>query len=266
MQCFWLFRKYRQEQGWITTPLGKRLNLPAMKDPECIPYAATGYFSPLIQDYLAQAEKLQPFYGQFPLAENFAALLKAKAQHFGRESRQRLVSVLRDQYAEVGLRAEPEAAWWQNIEALSEDNSYTITTGHQLSLLTGPLYFVYKIVTTLKMAAQLQEHYPQQRFVPIFWMASEDHDFAEINHVQLYGGTCRWESAQEGAVGRMNLEGLAPLLEELAEHLGPGTQASELMQLFREAYLDQSNLARATRLLVHRLFSDYGLVILDGDD
>lgn len=237
-----------------------------MKDPECIPYAATGYFSPLIQDYLAQAPKLRPFYEQFPLPENFAALLKAKAQHFGPESRERLVGVLRDQYAQAGLLPEPEAAWFQNIEALAKPQTYTITTGHQLSLLTGPLYFVYKIVTTLKMAAQLAEHHPQHHFVPVFWMASEDHDFEEINHVHLYGGTCRWDSQQAGAVGRMSLEGLAPLLEELAEHLGPGAQAAELMQIFREAYLGQANLASATRLLVHRLFSQYGLVIIDGDD
>ena len=57
-----------------------------------------------------------------------------------------------------------------------------MVTGHQLNLFTGPLYFAYKILTTIKLAAQLEERYPENKFVPVYWMGTEDHDFEEVNY------------------------------------------------------------------------------------
>src|SRR5690606_41286324 len=65
--------------------------------------------------------------------------------------------------------------------SLSQSNTFTITTGHQLNLFTGPLYFFYKIISTINLCKELKIAYPKQDFVPIYWMATEDHDFEEIN-------------------------------------------------------------------------------------
>ncbi|MBL0341013.1 MAG: bacillithiol biosynthesis BshC [Bacteroidetes bacterium] len=93
-------------------------------------------------------------------------------------------------------------------------------------------------------------------------MAAEDHDFEEINNARIYGKTVTWNRESKGPAGRLNLAGMNEILEEVktltADH-------SDLMAIFNEAYQGTSNLSQATRILFHRLFGAYGLVILDGD-
>ncbi|GAA4368003.1 bacillithiol biosynthesis cysteine-adding enzyme BshC [Hymenobacter saemangeumensis] len=222
---------------------------------QTISYAATNSFSSLLTDYLAQKPELAPFYHRFPTLENFAAQLEEKKAAYTPEARRRLVDALRRQY---GYAPDPEPAIEANLLLLAEPTTFTVTTGHQLNLLTGPLYFIYKIVSVIKLSRQLKEKYPQHDFVPVYWMATEDHDFAEINHFSLFGKGYAWEAANTGGpVGRMPLDGLS---EQLLSQLPPEVPAA-----FREAYEGATTLAEATRRLVDRLFGQYGLVTLDAD-
>jgi bacillithiol biosynthesis cysteine-adding enzyme BshC len=125
---------------------------------------------------------------------------------------------------------------------------------------------LYKIISTLNLVEQLQEKFPENNFIPVFWMATEDHDFQEINHIHLFGKEIDWDSLQSGAVGRMNLSAFESVLHELKSDLGESKNAEELLNLFENAYLKHKNLSQATRFLVNELFGKYGLVILDGDD
>ena len=68
----------------------------------------------------------------------------------------------------------------------------------------GPLYFIYKIVSIINLAEQLQLKYPNNKFVPIFWMASEDHDFEEINHFSVGEEKIQWKEKCNGPVGRLS--------------------------------------------------------------
>ncbi len=213
-------------------------------------YAATGAFSQTITDYLCCSEKLQPFYNRFPTVEAFEAQLKEKS--FGQEQRQTLHQALQQQYASVAA-INPKVQ--QNLDLLLQPNTYTITTGHQLNIFTGPLYFVYKIITAINTCKQLQEKYPDYNFVPVYWMATEDHDFAEINHFNLFGKKYTWETEQTGAVGRFTTAGLERVLEEMPEQY----------PVFEEAYRNSNTLADATRAITHALFAEYGLVSIDGD-
>ncbi|MFB9861660.1 bacillithiol biosynthesis cysteine-adding enzyme BshC [Rufibacter immobilis] len=215
----------------------------------CLDYNATGAFSSLVLDYLRKDTKLQPFYAHFPEVASFAALIKDR--NFPQEQRQVLVEELTRQYEGVEL---PEAVK-SNLEALAQPQTFTITTGHQLNLFTGPLYFIYKIVTAIKTAQELQKAYPEQKFVPVYWMATEDHDFAEVNHFTLFGKTYTWESDAKGAVGRFSTDGLNELLDQLPESY----------PLFEKAYTESATLAQATRSIVNGLFGAYGVVCLDGD-
>ncbi|QNH62541.1 bacillithiol biosynthesis cysteine-adding enzyme BshC [Hymenobacter sediminicola] len=218
-------------------------------------YAETGAFSSLLTDYLARHEGLAPFYHRFPTLEAFGEQLQEKQTHYTPDARQRLVAALRQQYATL-LAVHP--AVQANIELLAKDTTFTITTGHQLNLFTGPLYFIYKIVTAVKLARQLKEHYPQYDFVPVYWMATEDHDFAEINHFNLFGKKYEWNAAEIGGpVGRLPLAGLK---EDLLDQL-----PSDIPALFRQAYEESGTLAAATRRLTHDLFGELGLVSLDAD-
>ena len=142
-----------------------------------IPYHKTNYFSKIVTDYLSQNKDLQPFYSLFPTIENFKKQIEVK-KDFPQNNRDFLVANLQKQYDKVFT----SDATIQNIEALSSPKTFTVTTGHQLNIFTGPLYFLYKIIATINLAKQLKKAYPKHHFVPVYRMATEDHHFDEINH------------------------------------------------------------------------------------
>ncbi|WKN33271.1 bacillithiol biosynthesis cysteine-adding enzyme BshC [Porifericola rhodea] len=216
---------------------------------EKLNFSETGNFSPIFLDYLDNKDTLQKFYHRRPELKSFEAQLQEKK--FPQANRERLRSVLQKQYTSV---AQPSAVT-QNIERLGESNTFTLTTGHQLNIFTGPLYFIYKIVTVINSCKQLNEAYPDYHFVPVYWMASEDHDFEEINHFHLFGKDYQWKTEQKGAVGRFNTEGLQALLEELPGHV----------DAFEKAYKQHKKLADAVRCYVNDLFGEQGLIVIDAD-
>lgn len=229
-----------------------------------IPFKETGYFSSFIADYLDKDQFLKPFYNRFPQLEEFEAQVQEKANH--PINRDVLVEVLQKQYSQILNPTISTEASLVNIQKLSNSSTYTVTTGHQLSLFTGPLYFIYKIVSTINLAKTLQDKYKSYDFVPVFWMASEDHDFEEVNHINLFGGRVTWNSNQTGAVGRFSTEGIAGVIAELKSVLGKQYRSDELIGLLERAYTKHSNYADATRYIVHELFGANGLVIIDADD
>ena len=230
---------------------------------DCINYQNSGYFSTLMNDYLDQKSNLQSLYNRFPILENFEAQIQEKKENFiGNEKRAILVSVLQHQYSKISTSDLTK----QNIDALGSSNTFTITTGHQLNLFTGPLYFLYKIISTINLTKELKAKYPSNNFVPIYWMATEDHDFEEINYFNFKGKKFRWNKESFGPVGRLSTEGLSDFFEVFSGELGSGTNANEIKKFFQEAYIKHSNLAEATRYLANSLFGSYGLVILDADN
>jgi len=191
--------------------------------------------------------------------EAFSSQMEQKAKNYSEEKRIALVKALKNQYAKVSNNEKS----LKLIETLSDENTFTVTTGHQLSLFTGPLFFVIKILQTIKQAKVLNAKYPEKHFVPIYWMATEDHDFEEIQKANLFSDELIWESTQKGPVGRFDLEGLEEVKNRISE-LYQNHPESEIHSLIK-AY-NGNNLAEATRNLVHFLFADFDLVIVDGDD
>ncbi len=229
-----------------------------------ISYQESGYFSKLIVDYLEENPELKSLYNRFPKIENFKAQIEEKSNNFNRNdnfNRQVLASELERQYNhfEVSERT------LNNIKLLNHSNTFTITTGHQLNVFTGPLYFIYKIISTINLCELLQKNYPDYNFVPVYWMATEDHDFEEINHFHLIDKTFRWNKTASGPVGRLSTEGLEHFITELKAAFGPGENAKYLVQLFETAYTKNDTLADAMLFLVNQLFGAKGLIIIDGD-
>ena len=229
---------------------------------DCISYSETNYFSKLILDYLDKKEDLSPFYNRFPEIGNFEAQIKEKQQSFSTENRKVLVESLQQQYEGFDV----SEATLANIETLSKDTTFTITTGHQLNLFTGPLYFLYKIISVINLTKILKKEHPEYDFVPIYWMATEDHDFAEINYFNLNGKKFQWNSTEKGAeidaVGYLSTEGLDEVFELFSAEIGGGNNSDYLKSLFKKAYLEHTNLTEATRYLANELFKQYGLVIM----
>ncbi len=229
---------------------------------DCIPFKKTGYFSNLICDYLDQKESLQPFYNRFPNLDNFKDQLLEKQANFPAENREVLHGAIKKQYANTNISRSTEL----HIELLKDNSTFTVVTGHQLNLFTGPLYFLYKIISTINLTQQLKEAYPNYNFVPVYWMATEDHDFDEINYFNFKGKKLQWNKESSGAVGHLKTDGLDDVYNMLSMEIGIGQNAEELKTLFKRSYLEHDNLTDATRFLANELFGDYGLVIVDGDD
>ena len=103
----------------------------------------------------------------------------------------------------------------KQIALLKEENTYTVTTGHQLCLYGGPLYFFIKIIHTIRLSEVLKEQYPNYNFIPIFWMATESHDSEKIKSINIFGKNITWNHDQEGAVGKFNTENLNEVKDQL---------------------------------------------------
>ncbi|WP_456439899.1 bacillithiol biosynthesis cysteine-adding enzyme BshC [Psychroserpens sp.] len=227
-----------------------------------ISFRDTSYFSSLVCDYLDEKEPLKPFYNRFPKLENFKTQIEEKQSSFSDESREVLVKALNKQYK----NAEVSDLTQTNVNLLKNSSTFTIVTGHQLNLFTGPLYFFYKIISTINLCKELKAKYPEFDFVPIYWMASEDHDFEEINFFNFKGKKVQWNRDASGAVGELNLDGLDQVFEIFSSQLNGTVNALELKLNFNESYLNSSNLAESMQYLVNELFKAYGLVIVDGND
>lgn len=231
-------------------------------DIDCLPLEKTGYFSKLICDYVASDVKLKPLYNRFPDIAGFKSQLEEKRKSYSSEHRNILYQSLTSQYGQVNASQET----LEHISLIKESNTFTIVTGHQLNLFTGPLYFLYKIISTINLAKQLKSEFPKHNFVPIYWMATEDHDFDEINYFNFKGLKFQWNKDSSGAVGHLSTDGLDEVFTLFANSIGDSSSANDLKTLFQEAYLKHTNLTDATRYLANEIFKDYGLVIVDGDD
>jgi bacillithiol biosynthesis cysteine-adding enzyme BshC len=226
-----------------------------------ISLSETGYFPGLLLDYISGNNNIRNLYTYRPEIEAFKQAIDDKSKEA--VNRELLVTVLKAQYSSVP----DNKLQTDTIERLKDNNTFTVCTGHQLCLFTGPLYFIYKILSTINLAEALKKHYPACNFVPVYWMAGEDHDFEEVKSINLFGKKLRWENPDaKGAVGQLSTASLKPVIDEFRQIAGESGNAKELVQLFEDAYLKHPNLAEATRYLVHRLFGEYGLVIVDGSD
>jgi bacillithiol biosynthesis cysteine-adding enzyme BshC len=226
-----------------------------------IEYSETRSFSEGLIRYLNNDPELISFQSFRPENQGFYDLIASKKNNSNREL---LVEVLREQYSKLPNPCHSQVD--ANISLLLQKNTFTVCTGHQLNLFTGPLYFIFKIVTAINLARDLKSQFPDKNFVPVYWMATEDHDFAEINHTYISEKKISWELEAAGATGRLSLNGIEKAVKEYLAVLGVSENADELGRLISAAYQGNKNLAEASRQLVNSLFEEFGLVILDADD
>lgn len=226
-----------------------------------LPYRQTGAFSKIALDYIDQSAALQPFITHPPTLQGIKKAIEAR-KHFA-TNRDVLVQELKKQYEGVGTSDKVK----HNIEALLSADSFTITTAHQNNIFTGPLYFIYKIVHAIKLADHLKATIPEQEFIPVFYIGSEDADFDELNHIWLGGEKLVWETKQTGAVGRMKVDkGLIKLIELVEGQLSVLPNGREIIFQLKEYYKEGTTLLDATFRFVNSLFAEYGLVILLPDN
>ncbi len=223
-------------------------------------FEQTGYFSGIIIDYLNQADALRPFYMHPVSLDGIKASILSRQQFT--TNRAILAGGLKRQYQHT----EASAAVSGNIDKLSSSNTFTITTAHQPAIFTGTLYFVYKILHAIKLAAWLSDELPQYQFVPVFYMGSEDADLEELGNIYLDNEKMEWDTPQTGAVGRMNTKGLEKIIARIEGEYSVEPYGKELTGLLKEFYLNSPDIQTATFRLVNHLFGEYGLLVLIPDN
>ena len=220
-----------------------------------------GLRSKVVNDYVNGHPDLKPFYNYSPNWNSFSNAIEDR-KGFD-VNRNLLVNELTSQHQDF-YEFYPKLI--QNIELLKSETTFTVTTGHQLCVAGGPLFFLYKIITTINLAKGLKQRFPEYNFVPVYWMATEDHDFEEISSIFLFNKTLKWEQAIKGATGRIPTASLPPFLDELIAMFGEGNNAEDLKKILNESYYREVSLSAATRHFVLSLFGEDGLVVMDADN
>ncbi len=228
---------------------------------EKIPYKQTGSFSRLVLDYLDDAASLKEFYNYRP---DIVGLKKATAERKNFPvKRELLVEVLKEQYKHIETADKVRT----NIDSLLSENTFTVCTAHQPNIFTGHLYFIYKILHAIKLAQQLSAAMPDKRFVPVYYMGTEDADIAELGEVHINGSHYQWQTDQKGAVGRMLIDkDFLRIIDAVAGQLSAEKYGNDIIAAVRKYYTEGTTVEQATFHFVHSLFGKYGLVILLPDN
>lgn len=224
-----------------------------------IPFQEINDIPKLIKDFLDK--KLEDFNQDIFEFGRVSQKVNEKKSSFTTEKRTILKEALQRQLSLFHLTEKQK----NHLDKLSDENTFTVTTGHQLNLFTGPAYFMYKIVQTIKLADELNEKFNENHFVPVFWMATEDHDFEEINHFYTENGFYEISAPSGTAVGRINIQE-DQFIDSFEEEFKDTAFGKELIELIKNAYQIGNSLTQATSTLVQHLFSEYGLLMIDGDD
>jgi len=222
-----------------------------------IPLKDIPQFSKRDLAYIEEIAALRPFYKYTVALNSFESVIADKKQD--RTDRPLLVNALKEQYRSLTTSDLVN----KHIDSLLEEHTFTIVTAHQPSLFTGPLYYIYKILSTVRLTEVLKEKYPAYNFVPVFVSGAEDHDFEEVNHAQIFNNTINWENHEKGAVGQMSTSKLDKPLVALKEMLGDHENAVSIYQKIEKAYTGNATYGKATVELVHELFKSFGLIVLD---
>ena len=233
-----------------------------------IPYKETGLFTPLIRDYIEGVGTARNYVPHAPTYEGIESAMAIRKQNPFLH-RAVLVDVLQKQYqnlaAQTGVSI--SIAVNSNITALANENTFVVTTAHQPNIFTGPLYFFYKIIHAIQLAADLKLKYPSFNFVPVYYMGSEDADIEEVGGFVLGGAKHQWVTKQTGAIGRMKVDdNLIGLLQNLDGYWSVKPNGSEILALLKKAYQKGKTINDATLELVNGLFGEKGLVVIQPDD
>ena len=226
-----------------------------------IPFSTTQLFSKLVNDYVEGKGTAQDFVQYAPNLEGYRAAIEGRKAH--PVNRALLVEVLTAQYAQLPQ----EAAVNEQITLLKKDNTFVVTTAHQPNLFSGPLYFFYKIIHAIQLAASLKEEFPQHHFVPVYYMGSEDADLDEVGAFNIESARYQWKTKQTGAIGRMQVDdALLKLIQQLEGYWASLPHGQHALAILKEAYQKGKTINEATLSFVHAFFGAKGLLVLQPDD
>ena len=163
----------------------------------------------LIEKFILGDKKVLKYINSFYSHKNVKIQSKNKSKNFSNEQRVVLVKSIKNQYSKIEISEQTS----KNISSLLDSKTFCITTGHQLNLFTGPLMVILKIAQVISISKQLNSEIKNFNYVPVLWIASEDHDFDEISEVNLNQKNIKWEiNSNNKPVGKIDINNIKDLL------------------------------------------------------
>jgi bacillithiol biosynthesis cysteine-adding enzyme BshC len=222
--------------------------------------------SSLVHDYFYDYDKVSEFFAgdfQDPIAYS-QQTEKVRSRDLPREQ---LASILKEQNLSLGCGSQTV----ENIKKFVQDKACAVVTGQQVGLFSGPLYTIYKALTAIKLAESLNQT-SQRCFVPVFWLASDDHDFEEINHTPLLDKENQIEVIKYKAhssnlktpVSNILLSSeISDCIEQLSNLTRDSEFKPEILSHLSTAYQPGKSFVEAFAQWMTRLFKSYGLIFID---
>ncbi|MEO8372163.1 MAG: bacillithiol biosynthesis cysteine-adding enzyme BshC [Candidatus Solibacter sp.] len=207
----------------------------------------------LFADVLYHPDKTSSFY-QYPIRDLEAFRASASQVNLSPERRAALIAALRMQNPESPALAR-----------LAQDGTVAVVTGQQVGLFSGPCYTIYKVLHAVKLASWLSDNGVPA--VPVFWLATEDHDFAEVNHAWVFGADHRpvkvemRRAAGDQPVGDVTL--LAPPVRELRAALHGLPFGEEVADMVEETYRAGNTMGKSFSELLRRLLAQFDILYVD---
>lgn len=230
-----------------------------------IPIVKTSYNSAIVEAYINQSEKLSTFY---PNGFGLDGIIKnAKEKWLDVEKREILIEVIQSQYAQSNIDIKGSLVE-KNIKLLTSQNTFTITAGQQIHAYLGPMFVAFKLLSAAAVAEACNAKDQSNNYVPVFWMATEDHDFEEVSTVKLFGETFTWQKSINllSAVGKLPTDGLELMGDQMIAKFQNDPDTAEVITTMQKIYGECTNFADATRKILHYYFQSTGIVILDAND
>ncbi len=228
----------------------------------CLPFSQIPHTTKLFLDLLSYAPDVRQFY---PRSANISEWLKEEAASLRYDSsrRQQVSSILERQ--NKSWDASPQTL--ANLERF-RNGAAAVVTGQQVGLFGGPMFSIYKALSAVKLAEQATAAGVDS--VPIFWLATYDHDLAEVNHVAMPGADGALETLTTSShdiagapVSAVRLgDEILPVIERAAALLGD----TDATRILRESYRPGETLGTAFARFYTRLFAEWGVIILDASD
>lgn len=184
---------------------------------------------------------------------------------FNQIQRNVLADEMEKQYSFLTEKEKTDSAVWNNIQLLREQNSYTLTTGQQIHIFLGPMYVPHKIMSTVSNCLKLKEEYPEFNFIPIFWMATEDHDFEEIRSVKLWNKEFVWQEESGGATGALSCRNILNVIEQIRSSFNLKPEENSILSIFETFYSNSNTLSEATIKIINHFYGQYGVIAFDAN-
>jgi bacillithiol synthase len=234
---------------------------PAVKA-HCLPFSQIPHTTRLFVDYLSHFNKVQSF---FPRSPNLPEWLHDETPtiRYDSERRRRVADVLERQNRSWGASAQTLT----NLDRF-RNGACAVVTGQQVGLFGGPLFSIYKALSAVKLASEATA--AGESTVPVFWLATEDHDLAEVNHTLIPGADGALQSltvpshgVPDAPVSSITFgDEIRPIVQSAAELLG----TSPVSEALRDSYRPGETLGSAFARFFASLFADWGVILIDPSD